>query len=101
MAGLAPAIPAPAVPAVSCAVLRARAGGDGRVKPGHDGSRRPVRYVNRYGTKYNAVAFLRQLKNRVGRKSASSGRCFPRTTSSATAAPRNGDIVTPLWVTAR
>ena len=42
-----------------------------------------------------------QLKNRAGRKSASSGRCCPRTTSSATHAPRKGDIVTPLWVIAR
>jgi hypothetical protein len=41
-----------------------------------------------------------QLKKRAGRKSASSALCHPRTISSATAAPRNGDIVTPLWVTA-
>ena len=41
-----------------------------------------------------------QLKKRAGRKSASSALCRPRTISSATAAPRNGDIVTPLWVTA-
>jgi tRNA modification GTPase len=36
MAGLYPAIPTTAVPAVSCAILTDRAGGDGRVKPGHD-----------------------------------------------------------------
>jgi hypothetical protein len=41
-----------------------------------------------------------QLKKRAGRKSASSALCRPRTISSATAAPRNGDIVTPLWVMA-
>ena len=49
----------------------------------------------------NAAPDFSQLKNRAGRKSASSARCTPRTTSSATAAPRNGDIVTPLCVTAR
>ena len=36
MAGPVPAIPATAVPAVSCAILTARAGGDGRDRPGHD-----------------------------------------------------------------
>ena len=41
-----------------------------------------------------------QLKKRAGRKSASSALCRPPTISSATAAPRNGDSVTPLWVMA-
>ena len=46
------------------------------------------------------VASAGQLKKRAGRKSASSALCCPPMISSATAAPRNGDIVTPLWVTA-
>jgi len=41
-----------------------------------------------------------QLKKRAGRKWASSALCRPRAISSATTAPRNGDIVTPLWVMA-
>jgi hypothetical protein len=41
-----------------------------------------------------------QLKKRAGRKWASSALCRPPTISSATSAPRNGDIVTPLWVMA-
>jgi hypothetical protein len=41
-----------------------------------------------------------QLKKRAGRKWASSALSRPRTISSATTAPRNGDIVTPLWVMA-
>jgi hypothetical protein len=41
-----------------------------------------------------------QLKKRAGRKWASSALCRPFTISSATTAPRNGDIVTPLCVTA-
>jgi hypothetical protein len=44
--------------------------------------------------------FSGQLKKRAGRKWASSDRCRPCTISSATSAPRNGDIVTPLWVMA-
>jgi hypothetical protein len=46
------------------------------------------------------VASPGQLKKRAGRKLGSSALCRPRTISSATTGPRNGDIVTPLWVMA-
>ena len=41
-----------------------------------------------------------QLKKRAGRKSESSALSRPPRISSPTTAPRNGDIVTPLWVMA-
>src|SRR5438132_58590 len=67
----------------------------------------PIPALGNVGTKRTICPYSQgevrssgQLKKRAGRKSASSALCRPRAISSATAAPRNGDIVTPLWVTA-
>src|SRR5208282_1511530 len=54
MAGLDPAICCGTEVAVNGLFRNLRAGGDGRVKPGHDGRRGPVPYVNLSTTWYKS-----------------------------------------------
>src|SRR5579872_1465140 len=79
-----PTTPTSSIPAVEYCMMASRAPGE------HTQFRRD-----------GICGLLRQLKKRAGRNSASSTRGRLRTSSSATAAPMNGDIVTALCVTAR